>query len=311
MPILGENSWARLIGPLQMGYLSSGSVQNIPRRIVDFSVQFLRSLQLMQIPELGAIYYAPHNTYGTEVKQGSEISTENQVSTLSGLLMLKQVLQLQNYRTDQIQVIDGLVVGIKRYLMASFNTQAFYFRNGGGWDIKNKVINWYTDFAVDCQTWTMTVLGHNKVDSMFGTGTADGIWSMTKKLGGYKYNGTVTGGLGFSLNQNIGVLSGEWTLGGINMLYLWSNKTTNPDLSGMWSAEAANMRSVIEAEITPSFSFAGQSLTAVKYANMRYYIPFGWWANPLPSTASTAWATMVDSKFNPFYLGGAFNTYDF
>jgi len=79
----------------------------------------------------------------------------------------------------------------------------------------------------------------------------------------------------------------------------------------MWSAEAANMRAVVDNEVTSQFSSGGQTLTAVKYANMRYYIPFGWWANSIPSTASTSWATMVDSNFNPFYLGGAYNTYNF
>jgi len=172
-------------------------------------------------------------------------------------------------------------------------------------------MNWYSDFAVDCQTWTMTVLGYDRINSFFGAGTADGIWMMTKKLGGYKYNGTVTGGLGYSMNQADQVLSGEWTFGGINMLYSWANQTTNPDLAGMWMAEAANMRIVVDNEITKSFPAGGMTYTAVNYANKRYWIPFGWWANPLPSLASTAWGTMVDSRFNPFYLGGAYKVYDF
>jgi len=312
MPILGENAWIHLIGPLQAAYISTGSIAGIPRNIIDYAVNFLPSLQIMQIPTLGAIYYAPHNTFGTDNKLGSEISTENQVSTLAGLLILKQILQSQQIYPEKIPIIDGIIAGIKLYLMASFDTQNFYFRNGGGWDLNRKAITWYNDFAVDCQTWTMTVLGYDRVNSWFGPGTADGIWQITKQLGGYKFNGTITGGLGFSQNQAAQILSGEWTLGGINMLKLWANKTENLNLAEMWIGEANNMRAVVSNELTVSIPRAGlPTLTAVLYANQRYFIPFGWWANNIPSLASTSWAAMVDSNFNPFYLGGAYNIYDF
>jgi hypothetical protein len=43
---------------------------------------------------------------------------------------------------------------------------------------------------------------------------------------------------------------------------------------------------------------------AYLYANKRYEIPFGWWANALPSLASTTWAIMTDHNFDPFVLGG-------
>jgi len=263
----------------------------------------------MLIPELGAIYHAPHNTYGTDDKQGSEISTENQVSTLAGLLMLKQVLQVQNIHLDQIPVIDNLVANIKLYLISAFNAEEFYFRNGGGWDISKKTMNWYTDFAVDCQTWTMTVLGYDQVNLWLGTGTAQGIWDTTKKLGGYRYNGTVVSGLGFSMNEDVQVLSGEWTLGAINMLNLWANLTTSPNLAALWDAEAQIMRNVVANEITSTFTFNGNQYTAVNYANKRYWIPFGWFANPLPSLTSTSWAVMTAKRFNPFYLGGAYQIY--
>lgn len=44
------------------------------------------------------------------------------------------------------------------------------------------------------------------------------------------------------------------------------------------------------------------------YASQRYYIPFGWWANNIPSTASTGWAVLVDSNHNPFLLTGAYSS---
>ncbi|NNM60278.1 MAG: hypothetical protein HKM04_10765 [Legionellales bacterium] len=42
------------------------------------------------------------------------------------------------------------------------------------------------------------------------------------------------------------------------------------------------------------------------YASKRYDIPFGWWANPLPSTTSVAWPVMLYYNFNPFTLGGSY-----
>jgi phosphoribosylamine--glycine ligase len=35
------------------------------------------------------------------------------------------------------------------------------------------------------------------------------------------------------------------------------------------------------------------------YANRRAMVPFGWYANPLPSTCATAWRVMLTRNFNP------------
>ncbi len=43
---------------------------------------------------------------------------------------------------------------------------------------------------------------------------------------------------------------------------------------------------------------------AYLYASKRYFIPFGWYANPLPSNASTSWALLMNYNYNPFTLGG-------
>jgi len=310
MPVLGENAWARLIGPLQMGYIIYGGVAGIPTSIVDFSVQFLVSLEKMLIPEIGAFYYAPHNTYGTDDKQGSQISTENQISTLAGLAILKTVLQAQNVHMDKIATIDTYIGHIKRYLSSSFNTGTFYFRNGGGWNLQTKQFTWYPEFAVDCQTWGMSVIGLQQMAAWFGSGTAKGVWDTTMKLGGYGYNGTFVKGLGYSFNQEDQVLSGEWTLGAINMLKIWANQS-DAATAASYRAEAAALRQVIESSLTNLVNFNGQEVPSVLYSNKRYWVPFGWWANPLPSIASTAWAAMVDTDFNPFYLGGDYSHYNF
>jgi hypothetical protein len=51
----------------------------------------------------------------------------------------------------------------------------------------------------------------------------------------------------------------------------------------------------------------GEETVAYDYANKRYYIPFGWWANKVPSLTSTAWVLIIDHNFNPFVLGGSSN----
>ena len=66
--------------------------------------------------------------------------------------------------------------------------------------------------------------------------------------------------------------------------------------------DSLTLRSGIESELKINLP-GGQ--TAYLYANKRFRIPFGWWANPVPSLASTAWSVMADKNFNPFILGGS------
>jgi hypothetical protein len=48
---------------------------------------------------------------------------------------------------------------------------------------------------------------------------------------------------------------------------------------------------------------------AFLYASKRYMIPFGWFANPLPSTASTSWAVMLHYNFNPLGPRGDYEAF--
>ncbi len=40
------------------------------------------------------------------------------------------------------------------------------------------------------------------------------------------------------------------------------------------------------------------------YADRRYLVPFGWYANPLPSTCATAWMVMLADRFDPLRPAG-------
>merc|ERR1711988_445392 len=134
-------------------------------------------------------------------------------------------------------------------------------------------------FAVDCQTWGLTVLGQEFVDSTFGQGTAYNIWQTTKKLAGYYTPSGELGGVGYTV-------------------YEGNSSIPNPIWSAEWSWGAVNMARKLAYEYQEAGSYV--------YANDRFFIPWGWYANPIGATCSTAWAVMQRMNFNPFVLGGGF-----
>jgi len=210
---------------------------------------------------------------------------------------------------DIVSLLQGLINDIEQYLRLAYDPSLGYFRQGGVVS-NNGTIVWSsgTDgFAVDCQTWAMSVLGPRKIDEWFGKGTANNIWTKTKKLGGYHYRqfDNSVDGLGYSLNSDAQAFSGEWSFGAVNMLRIFARETGQQ----VYRDEAESIRKNIEYTLSDTFSINGRDVKAVKYVNKRYYIPFGWFANPVASLASTAWAIFADSNFNPFYLGGNYTVY--
>jgi len=97
--------------------------------------------------------------------------------------------------------------------------------------------------------------------------------------------------------------SGEWTLGAVNMLRIFAKVFPEKN----YNAEADHMRQCVQNTLLNSQTINGQSVQGILYANKRYFIPFGWWANPVLSAASTGWAVLNDKQYNPFFLGGAYN----
>eukprot|EP01120_Amphizonella_sp_Union-15-10_P015757 TRINITY_DN815_c0_g1_i1.p1 TRINITY_DN815_c0_g1~~TRINITY_DN815_c0_g1_i1.p1 ORF type:complete len:551 (-),score=100.74 TRINITY_DN815_c0_g1_i1:31-1641(-) len=313
-PVLGENSWSRLIGPVQAAYLRSGrNIQAIPDSDLMLPLNFLPSLVQMLVPSIGAVHYAPYNTWSFSGIDDTSISSENQISVLSGLASLLHLLKVKGTHQDLWPTIENLRDNIVRYLKSAYDKELGYFRQGGHYNASTGKFTWVPEpfFAVDCQTWILSVLGPKLIDSWFGENTALNIWKVTKQIGGYKLN-PVTGrvkGVGFSNNVKDQVFSGEWTFGAINMLRVLSNEYTDPTIRAELDTEAAEMRAAIEAELTVTQNINGVNAPGVLYANKRYYIPFGWWANSLVATASTGWAVAVDKNYNPFYLTGAYTTY--
>lgn len=126
------------------------------------------------------------------------------------------------------------------------------------------------------------------------------------------------------------VMSSEWTAGAINTVKtLTEYYAQNPGLSDAQKQElASDLKSMnenllklqtdryFEAQFSGSEeakNYLSKDIPSDEvgylYASRRYSIPFGWYANPIPNTASTAWPIMLEYKFDPFRYNGKPNDY--
>ena len=316
-PILGENAWAVLLGPLHNAMMRAG---NDPTKIPDsdpcftLGIPFLQALEAMKIGTTGAIYYTPRNTWfgfgKTAQNIGSTFSVENQASLLAGLEALNWTISMASSQTykSYLPQIAGFINGLKTILLRAYDKTHNYFRQGGTYDPKTGGITWGQNneplFAVDCQTWVSAVLGTQLIDGTFGAGTAYNLWQTVKLHANYSCPDGSLCGVGYTDNTISGqVLSGEWTYGAMN----WINVMIAD--SGYDAAEIADLQNdLMNLEfgletyvwVSTPVSNSTESYNSVKYADRRYWIPFGWYANPLPATSSTAWATLYLAGFNPF-----------
>jgi len=111
------------------------------------------------------------------------------------------------------------------------------------------------------------------------------------------------------------VWSGEWTWGAVFMCKKLSDeysKSGHADWAASLKADADSMVSFMKMAVRPGpdgvWSGGGllQEDGSYLYANKRFFIPWGWYANPLGATSSTAWAVFNDWNYDPFALGGYF-----
>lgn len=179
--------------------------------------------------------------------------------------------------------------------------------------------------AVDINTWGTAALSPETIDQWFGFGTTTRIWQTVKAGGGYYHQGQLWG-VGYTLQNNIGntpenIMSTEWTAGAINALesmiaFYHSSGRAVSELE----ADLASMQQGIQnlrndkylaagfIDATPKENFVtipSEMGQGYLYASKRFEIPFGWFANTLPSTTSNAWVLMNKFKYNPFQFAGA------
>lgn len=309
-PIAGEQAWGAIIGPLQVAYKKYNADVPLKCDEVRLALSILPAIEYMQSP-IGGIYHAPEGTHG---KNPADISNENNISMFAALKMLEGILGSEGNRNEagnKIRIIQKILYGkgsnhqgIEGYFKDyTFNREESIFHQGGFY--KNNHFEYTEILAVDVQTWVIIVLGPSRVDEWFGDGASFKIWQATKERGGYYDMQGVLRGVGYSdqPENEEKVNSAEWSFGAIMMTQAleryYKGKGRND-----WAKEAGqDAKKMLSGMERMKIELAGGML-AYKYANRRYDIPFDWWANPLPSLASTAWAVMAHKGFNPFVLGG-------
>ncbi|MCH9625953.1 MAG: hypothetical protein S4CHLAM123_11380 [Chlamydiales bacterium] len=338
-PITGENAWAFLIGPLQSAYIQHVQVNEkeyVPFNTVAIqnALHILDAFEALQ-SEIGGIFYAAEGSLGNvgeEPVDPTEISVENNASALAGLWIFQDLLKLSKkydftlsgeqkilveQTIDRIEkIVDKMLVFFKEY---AWDAQEGIFFQGGFFDGQN----WKPTLspkAVDVQTWTITTLGQARVDAWFGEESAYKAWEKTKQWGGYYGSKGELWGVGYSDQDENTVFSAEWTAGAINLVQsLITSYKENREITTQLKLDEKSMLSHLITlrsdfytdtfkDVSPKnynklLNFPDDNL-AFLYSNKRYFIPFGWYANPLPSTCATSWALMLQFGFNPFKLGG-------
>lgn len=320
-PILGENAWAQLIGPTHNAVLlNNGNLDLIEDTDPMFvlGIPFLQALNAMAVGNTGTYYYTPRNTWfgysATAQNIGSTVSVENQASLLGGLKLFYDVIngKTTSQYKSYLPQIKTMITNLTTFLLSAYDRDMGFFRQGFTYNPTTGTIDWGQNgeplFAVDCQTWVSSVLGTQLIDSTFGDATAYNLWQTTKLYANYTCpNGNLCG-VGYTFNNISGqVLSGEWSYGALNWLKIMQNDSNYNEtlLSNLQTDEQSINFGLYSYVVTSTpINNSTESYDTVLYADSRYWIPFGWFANPLPALASTGWAVFIANSFNPFHLHG-------
>lgn len=277
-PITGENSWAFFLGPMHTAMLkqkayglnyvpfSSVAVQN--------ALNVLKAYTYMQSPSTGAVWYAVKGSLGNTGSQtvDYQVSTENNASTLAGLIAFQKVLndelQYETYLTATQQTeIKSALTTIQTLIYGSGGSGGImgYLQNFA-WDKTNGIFyqggkadepgqpTWSPTIepkAVDVNTWGISVLGQPLIDQWQGFGTAFQIWQNVKSWGGFYgpvnpgSQDTELWGVGYSDQDNNGktgnykdgIISAEWTAGAVNMVRVLITQYTAAETSSKYTAK--------------------------------------------------------------------------
>jgi hypothetical protein len=336
-PITGENVWAGFIGPLQTLWITNGTNmtefttwEDTPPE-VQLGLTLMPATMALQSP-LGSMYHCPKGTqmFPADPSEETNVSNENNFSAYAAYRMLRQILNkyakgasdpvLVKAMTDLDSLCKGLDTWFSKYLMSDANDPADGYKvnyQGGHVSFDGTFypahINTTGGLAVDCQTWGMTVLGQKKMDQYYGANTAFELWQTTKKLAGYYDPNGKLGGVGYTFDLNHTIWSAEWSWGAINMAeqLAWEyEQDGNSANAASLKADADEMYSILTQPIKrcKNGAWCGGGLLqedgGYLYANDRFFIPWGWYANPIGATCSTGWGVMYEHKYNPFCLGG-------
>jgi hypothetical protein len=215
---------------------------------------------------------------------------------------------------DYLSTIATIQSGIIKFLTGQGGVTVYdkadgYFYSG----VANGVADTKT-FAADVQTWGAAVIASDAqlskaITAAYGSDALYNMFNAAVTKAAYKdVNGNLLG-IGYSTqsgnpNDDNSVLSGEWTLGAINAGLVLAHYygTQSPHYNDL-IAKTKTMLAGVTAQASNATNGVFPTVSYL-YANKRMLIPFGWYSNAVPATASTGWSLMVDSCFNPFQLGG-------
>lgn len=277
----------------------------------------------------GTLFHCPWGSkiFPPDPEEGENVSNENNFSGYASINAFLQVLLNYTKGTSDMQLqwatmaAQKLVTGLEKWFASPLIMspkgqlpngmrvvpQGGHVNSSGYFPVNLDVLG---GLAVDCQTWGMTVLGQPFVDKNFGYGTAYQTWQDVKYWAGYYINGTISGvGYTDALGKNGSVpvhdiWSAEWTFGAINMAQTLSQQYSAAGDSAKAQSLLADAQSMYNAvtEYWPKgLRFPDGSYV---YANKRFFIPWGWFSNPISALCSTAWSVMQAQNFDPFHWGG-------
>lgn len=319
-PFLGENSWAALIGPLQVAHLKArGTILQPECEEIRLARSLVPACLAMQSP-VGGVYARPAASGHTQERL---ISNETNLTLYAGLTMLRQLMAEVPELREQLAEIDALRQGLREYF------RRYLWGNVAG-ELRLHACGAFLDgvfrpglkangqpapFAADVHTWGMSILGVDEIDGLHGRGSCFRLWESVKRHTGFYPGGPAAplAGIGFSAAAGgepvHDICSPEWTFGAINMCRILAAEYAAPGPNhdaGLVARLREDERSMLEGvaafEVSPDPDSRSR---AFLYVNRMADTGFGWQALPVPSLCATAWAMMIQTGFNPFHLGGS------
>ncbi len=289
-PITGENAWQILV-QVQLAHLkfNGNKARILASKEFKLAESIFQALDLITSP-IGAVYYAPSGTFGDGFAPDKNISTENNLSLYAALRAMYEVSGDKKYLNK--------MKGIENYLRNhAWDKANNIFLQGGQYEGGRFIAS--KTFASDVNAWSVSIMTPGTIDEWFGKGTALKIWQETKRRAGY-LQGNKFQGIGYTDGHNI--ISQEWT--GFSLQTVMILAQHYPSYATEAEQDAIGMLEGIEGQ-SVVYTYDGRVIfKGYKYTNERYFIPFGWWGNPIENTASTVWPALVLLGNDVFVLGG-------
>merc|ERR1711916_337689 len=99
-------------------------------------------------------------------------------------------------------------------------------------------------------------------------------------------------------------MGAEWTFGAINMAQILSGRYAaagNAEYAKSLLEDAQSMYNQVTLPWPQGLRFPDGSYV---YANKRFFIPWGWFSNPISALCSTGWSVFQAANCDPFHYGG-------